>query len=60
MDEKVIAALARIPLREGIAPDSVTCERLGGLTNLVYRLDVGAERYVLRIPGEGTEDYIDL
>jgi thiamine kinase-like enzyme len=59
MDEKVIAALQRIPLLEGIAPSSVNCARLGGLTNLVYRLEVGAERYVLRIPGEGTEDYID-
>ncbi len=59
MDEKVIAALARIPLLEGIAPETMTCARLGGLTNLVYRLEVGAERYVLRIPGEGTEDYID-
>ncbi len=59
MDEKVTVALKRIPLLEGIAPGAVTCARLGGLTNLVYRLDVGAERYVLRIPGEGTEDYID-
>ncbi len=42
MDEKVIVALKRIPLLEGIAPGSMTCARLGGLTNLVYRLDVGA------------------
>ncbi len=59
MDEKVIAALKRIPLLQGIAPGSMTCARLGGLTNLVYRLEAGEERYVLRIPGEGTEDYID-
>ena len=59
MDETVRVALKRIPLLEGIAPGSMTCARLGGLTNLVYRLEVGAERYVLRIPGEGTEDYID-
>lgn len=59
MDEKVIAALKRIPLLEGTAIESMSCARLGGLTNLVYRLEVGAERYVLRIPGEGTEDYID-
>ncbi len=59
MDENVIAALTRIPLLEGIAPETMICERLGGLTNLVYRLEVGTERYVLRIPGEGTEDYID-
>lgn len=30
-------------------------ERLGGLTNLVYR----AGDYCLRIPGKGTEEYID-
>ena len=59
MDEKVRVVLNRIPLLGGLAPGSMTCTRLGGLTNLVYRLDVGAERYVLRIPGEGTEDYID-
>ncbi len=59
MDEKVIVALKRIPLLEGMAIGSMNCARLGGLTNLVYRLEVGAERYVLRIPGEGTEDYID-
>ncbi|MGI9400691.1 MAG: choline/ethanolamine kinase family protein, partial [Rhizobiaceae bacterium] len=30
-------------------------ERLGGLTNKVFRVD----EYCLRIPGEGTEEYID-
>jgi thiamine kinase-like enzyme len=59
MEENVTAALNRIPLLEGIAPDTMTCARLGGLTHLVYRLEAGGERYVLRIPGEGTEDYID-
>ncbi len=59
MDEKVIAALARIPQLSGLAPDTMSCVRLGGLTNLVYRLEAAGERYVLRIPGEGTEDYID-
>ena len=33
--------------------------RLGGLTNLVFRIDVGADHYVLRIPGKGTEEYIN-
>jgi thiamine kinase-like enzyme len=58
-DDKVTAALARVPQLSGLAPGSVTCTRLGGLTNLVYRVDAGDERYVLRVPGEGTEDYID-
>jgi thiamine kinase-like enzyme len=34
-------------------------ERLGGLTNRVYRVEAGGEMLVLRIPGEGTEAYID-
>ncbi len=59
MDENVIAAMARVPQLKGLAPGSVTCTRLGGLTNLVYRLEAGDARYLLRIPGEGTEDYID-
>ena len=33
--------------------------RLGGLTNRVYRVRAGGEALVLRIPGEGTEAYID-
>ena len=59
MDDKVRAALKRVPQLSGLAPDAMTCVRLGGLTNLVYRLEAGADRYVLRIPGAGTEDYID-
>jgi thiamine kinase-like enzyme len=59
MDEKIVAALARIPVFDGIARETVTCERLGGLTNLVYKLEAGDTRYLLRIAGEGTEDYID-
>jgi thiamine kinase-like enzyme len=59
MDNKVISAIKRIPQLSGMTPESVTCTRLGGLTNLVYRLEAGDARYLLRIPGEGTEDYID-
>ena len=36
----------------------VTVTRLGGTTNLVFRVDHGLEHYVLRIPGQGTEEYI--
>lgn len=42
-----------------LAKDDYTAERLGGLTNLVFRIDTGSDRYVLRIPGMGTEEYID-
>ncbi len=53
------AALTAISGFEGLAPADYAYERLGGLTNLVYRVDTGDGRYVLRIPGKGTEDYID-
>ncbi len=33
--------------------------RLGGLTNLVFRVDHGNQHYVLRVPGKGTEEYIN-
>lgn len=46
------AAIAGISIMNGY---SGPLERLGGLTNLVYR----AGDYCLRIPGKGTEDYID-
>lgn len=41
-----------LPLLSGITEPPA---RLGGLTNRVYRLG----DYVLRLPGHGTEDYID-
>lgn len=44
--------LASIP---GFAGYSGPIERLGGLTNFVFR----AGDYCLRIPGKGTEEYID-
>ncbi len=34
-------------------------ERLGGLTNRVYRIETDRKTYCLRIPGEGTEEYIN-
>jgi thiamine kinase-like enzyme len=50
-------ALARVPFLAGVDPRSVT--RLAGLTNINYLVAAGGERYVLRIPGEGTAEYID-
>jgi thiamine kinase-like enzyme len=50
--ETVRAAMARIPL---FSDYNGPVERLGGLTNLVFRVG----DHVLRIPGQGTEEYID-
>ena len=44
MDVKLAAAIQRIPLFEGRAADSV--ERLGGLTNLVYRVGLDGTDYL--------------
>jgi thiamine kinase-like enzyme len=57
MDDMVKAALPRIPQLADKTDLGVT--RLGGLTNLVYLIEDHGTQYVLRIPGEGTEEYID-
>ncbi len=59
MESNVAKALSRIPLFDGISPEHITRERLGGLTNLVFKIGLEDKAYVLRIPGEGTEEYID-
>jgi thiamine kinase-like enzyme len=51
--------LQRIPVFEGVAVDELDVERLGGLTNLVFRVGHRGVDYLLRIPGPGTADYID-
>jgi len=58
-EQQVHAALTAIPGFEQLAAGAYSIARLGGLTNLVFRIEHGAERYVLRIPGKGTEEYID-
>jgi len=39
--------------------DPATARRLGGLTNLNYLVTHNGERFVVRVPGEGTHEYID-
>jgi thiamine kinase-like enzyme len=51
--------LTGIPGFTELVADAYSVDRLGGLTNLVFRIDTGENRYVLRIPGEGTEAYIN-
>lgn len=52
-------ALGEVPQFAESDLDALKIERQGGLTNLVYRVDDGDERYILRLPGEGTNSYID-
>ncbi len=51
-EDQARAALAALP---DLQADTTTLTRMGGLTNIVFR----AGPYVLRLPGEGTEEYID-
>ncbi|MDX8528820.1 phosphotransferase family protein [Mesorhizobium sp. MSK_1335] len=52
MTDELRAALAAVPV---LADYDGPLERLGGLTNMVYR----AGEVCLRIPGKGTEEYIN-
>lgn len=61
MDE-AIAAMRTIPgFGDAFGQDAGVppAVRLGGLTNRVYRVEADGVPLVLRIPGEGTEAYID-
>ncbi len=51
--------LGRIPLLVDADREAIPIERLGGLTNLVYRVGFDGRDYLLRIAGKGTEEYID-
>lgn len=53
------AVLDQLPIFAGIDPGGVRLERLGGLTNLVFKVSSGERAWCLRIPGKGTEEYID-
>ena len=57
--QQVVAALKQAPEFAGVAEGDCTITRLGGLTNLVHLVEVGERRVIVRIPGAGTEDYID-
>lgn len=57
--EQVLSVLRNVEGFGGVTPETVTVERLGGLTNLVYRVESGGRSVIVRIPGEGTESYID-
>ncbi|MBT4285767.1 MAG: phosphotransferase family protein [Deltaproteobacteria bacterium] len=50
---------ARIPMLKDIPVDKISAERLGGLTNVVYCLRYDNQKKILRIPGVGTDEFID-
>jgi len=57
--QNALARLRQIPGFEAVADGDVAIERLGGLTNVVFKVTRGDRTYLLRIPGAGTESYID-
>ncbi len=57
--EQAREALRHIKLFWHLDESEIGVRRLGGLTNLVFQVDHGGEQYVLRLPGKGTEEYIN-
>lgn len=56
----ILKALSHTTEYAGIPAEALTIVRQGGLTNLVFRVDAdGQKPVVVRVPGAGTEDYID-
>ena len=50
-------ALERLPMLQGVSASGAI--RLGGLTNLNYLVVHDDARYVVRVSGAGTGEYID-
>ncbi len=62
MDENlpaILEALHNLERFAALGAADITTTRLGGLTNLVYRVETPSENLIVRIPGAGTEAYID-
>lgn len=57
--ESVQQALRNVPHLSDITLTDSQLVRLGGLTNVVHRVDLAKETLIVRIPGKGTEEYID-
>lgn len=58
-DLTVLATLRQMSDFAGLQADECRITRLGGLTNLVHRVQARGQAVIVRIPGEGTESYID-
>lgn len=53
------AALRNVAKFADLDMGSLQTTRLGGLTNLVYRVQTLTDTLIVRIPGRGTNEYID-
>ncbi|MDH3693062.1 MAG: phosphotransferase [Gammaproteobacteria bacterium] len=59
MTAEVFDTLSTIEGFSDLKQESVSIERLGGLTNRNYKIDTPKGSFVLRLAGEGTSNYID-
>ena len=59
MDDSLQEAFGSVPPFSQYDLKDLTTERLGGLTNRNFLVQSPEGRFVLRLAGEGTEDYID-
>ena len=57
--EKVISVLNMVNGFEKIRKEDCKIKRLGGMTNIVHLVETQNINLVVRIPGKGTEDYIN-
>lgn len=56
MDDTLRDALATVGPFAQFNPEDLAVERLGGLTNINYRVNSPVGDFVLRLAGEGTSD----
>jgi thiamine kinase-like enzyme len=56
---ELTAAITRIPVLAQVPASDLAVEPLPGLTNRNYKISTPIGSYVLRLPGVGTEKYID-
>lgn len=58
-NSRLAEAVKRVPQFRGADFDALGIAKVGGLTNRNYKVVRGADAFVLRVPGEGTEHYVD-
>lgn len=57
---RAYAALERIPLFSGVSRSDLRIERLSNsFMNASYRVSLNGDSFLLRLPGDGTSEYID-
>ncbi len=57
--DKVFSILNNIKGYEKISTENSNLKRLGGMTNIVHLVETENINLIVRIPGKGTEDYIN-